>query len=56
MPIWLFTLGVQIFESNKLSVPYQNIVASLSLMIVCLGIGLLIQKYRPKIAQVRTVF
>lgn len=51
MPLWLFTLGVHIFESNKLSIPYMNILTSLFTMIFCIGVGLLIQRFRPKLAQ-----
>ncbi|RWS09247.1 ileal sodium/bile acid cotransporter-like protein [Dinothrombium tinctorium] len=51
MPFWLFTLGRTIFEGTTTKVPFQNIMSTLFSMIVCLGIGLLFQKYLPRVAQ-----
>lgn len=56
MPLWLFTLGLQIFETNHIKIPYRNILTSLITMVFCIGVGLLIQKYLPKLANVNIVF
>lgn len=53
MPLWLFTLGLQIFQTNSIKIPYSNILTSLFTLVFCVGIGLLIQRYRPKLARVR---
>ena len=52
MPLWLFTLGLQIFRSNSLTIPYRDIFSPLILLLACIGIGLAIQKVKPKLAQV----
>lgn len=53
MPLWLFTLGANIFETNYLQIPYRNILTSLFILAFCIGIGLIIQRFRPKLAKVR---
>ena len=56
MPLWLFTLGLQIFRTNSLTIPYRDIFSPLILLIACIGIGLAIQKVKPKLAQVSHCF
>lgn len=51
MPLWIFTLGRNIFDKGNLGVPYRNIATFAIGLVVPLGIGLLIQKYRPRLAQ-----
>ena len=52
MPLWLFTLGIHIFETNNMQIPYTNILTSLITLVSCIGVGLLIQKFKPKLAKV----
>ena len=52
MPLWIFTLGKVIFDRGNLAVPYSNIASLAVGLIVPLGIGLLIQKYYPRLARV----
>lgn len=52
MPFWLFTLGRVIFKSSNISIPYMNIVTMLVVLIFPIGIGLLIQRYLPRVAKV----
>lgn len=51
MPLWLFTLGRTIFDKAKLTVPYAKIASFAVALIVPLGIGLLIQRYLPRLAK-----
>ncbi len=50
MPLWLFTLGPTIFQRGDLRVPYNKIGMYAVCLIVPLGIGILIQRYCPKLA------
>ncbi|RWS28382.1 ileal sodium/bile acid cotransporter-like protein [Leptotrombidium deliense] len=52
MPIWLFTLGRSIYEGTSTNIPFRNILTTLMSMTICLGIGLLFQKYLPRVAKV----
>lgn len=52
MPFWLFTLGKVIFDSNDIPVPYQNLATYLIALIVPLGIGLLIQRFLPRVSNI----
>ncbi|XP_063706550.1 ileal sodium/bile acid cotransporter-like [Culicoides brevitarsis] len=52
MPLWLFTLGKTIFDKAKMSVPYTKIATFAIALIVPLGIGLLIQKYLPRVSRI----
>lgn len=51
MPIWIFTLGTTIFDRGDLSVPYKRIGYMAIGLIVPLTIGLLIQRYLPRLAK-----
>lgn len=51
MPIWIFTLGTTIFDRGELQVPYKRIGIMAIGLIVPLMIGLLIQRYLPRLAK-----
>lgn len=51
MPIWIFTLGTTIFDRGELLVPYKRIGIMAIGLIVPLIIGLLIQRYLPRLAK-----
>lgn len=51
MPLWIFSLGAQIFDRGQLSVPYKRIGVVAIGLIVPLIIGLLIQRYLPRLAK-----
>lgn len=50
MPLWLFTLGRQIFTSANLVVPYRNIATFAVGLVIPLGLGLVAQKKLPRFA------
>ncbi|XP_013785213.1 ileal sodium/bile acid cotransporter-like [Limulus polyphemus] len=50
MPLWIFTLGKTLFSGTS-KIPFKNIFISLISMVIPLGIGLLIQRYLPKVAK-----
>ncbi|XP_058461773.1 ileal sodium/bile acid cotransporter-like [Malaya genurostris] len=52
MPLWIFTLGRQIFDRGNLVVPYKNLATFAVGLIIPLGIGLLSQRYTPRIARI----
>lgn len=51
MPLWIFTLGTTIFDRGELRVPYFRIGIMALGLIVPLIIGLLIQRYLPRLAK-----
>jgi len=51
MPAWLFTLGSYILQRERHSHPYQNVVTSLVALTIPVGIGVLLQKFFPRIAK-----
>lgn len=51
MPLWIFTLGTTIFDKEDLPVPYKRIGTLAIGLIVPLMIGLLIQRYLPRLAK-----
>lgn len=51
MPVWIFTLGKSIFEEGEMKVPYAQIATYTYGLLIPLAIGLLIQRYCPKIAR-----
>lgn len=51
MPLWIFTLGRTIFNRDSLPVPYQRIATFAIGLIVPLFIGILIQRYLPRVAK-----
>lgn len=50
IPLWMFTLGVKIFEKANLTVPYANIMMMAVSLVVPLAIGVFIRKFKPNIA------
>lgn len=50
MPLWIFTLGREIFNRGELSVPYSQISTYAVALIVPLIIGFLMQRYMKRIA------
>ncbi|XP_054165380.1 hepatic sodium/bile acid cotransporter-like [Oppia nitens] len=52
MPLWLFTLGRNIFEGTTTTVPLHNIFGSLASMTIFLGVGLLFQRFIPRVANI----
>lgn len=52
MPIWVFTLGRSIFSRGQLVIPYARIATLAFGLLIPLCIGLLIQKYLPRLAKI----
>lgn len=52
MPMWIFALGRMIFERAKLGVPYNKIFTMAFGLLIPLAIGLLIQRYLPRVARI----
>lgn len=50
MPLWIFTLGTTLFRDGKVTLPYLNLVGSLILLTLPIGIGMLIRRYKVKLA------
>ncbi|KRT84283.1 hypothetical protein AMK59_1541, partial [Oryctes borbonicus] len=51
MPLWLFTLGKQIFDKNDIPVPYMQITTYALALVVPLFIGYLMQRYLRRTAR-----
>lgn len=51
IPLWLYLLGRKIFERANLTVPYVQVTLIAISLLVPLAIGLLIQKFLPKISK-----
>lgn len=52
MPLWLFTLGKTIFDKANLVVPYTRIAGFTVALFLPLTIGLMTQRYLPRIARI----
>jgi len=52
MPLWIFTLGRNIFERGNLGIPYERIAGFAMGLLIPLIIGLLIQRFLPRVAKV----
>lgn len=52
MPFWLFTLGRVIFDKGDIPVPYQSISTYVIALIIPLAIGLLIQRFLPRVSNI----
>lgn len=52
LPLWMYTLGRKVYSDTQTTVPVRNILTTLVSMAFFLGIGLLFQKYLPRIARV----
>jgi len=50
MPLWIFTLGTTIFDQAKLGVPFARISELAFALVVPVLIGLLLQRYAPRIS------
>uniref|UniRef100_U5ESB4 Putative sodium-bile acid cotransporter n=1 Tax=Corethrella appendiculata TaxID=1370023 RepID=U5ESB4_9DIPT len=49
MPAWIFSLGKNVFDRANLVVPYRQIGTFAIGLVIPLGIGILIQKYCPRV-------
>lgn len=54
MPLWIFTLGKEIFDRVDLAVPYTQILTYVIALIIPLAIGYLMQRYTKRVAQFMT--
>lgn len=54
MPLWLFTLGKTIFDKGNLRVPYERLTTYVIGMLIPLAIGLMIQRFLPRVARFLT--
>lgn len=52
MPLWIFTLGRVIFEQAELAVPYSNLAQYVAALVIPLAVGLLIQRYLPRVCRI----
>lgn len=52
MPLWIFTLGRVIFDQAELAVPYSNLAQYVAALIIPLAVGLLIQRYLPRVCRI----
>jgi len=50
MPFWLYTLGKEFYTEYDLSIPYIDILVTLSVILVPLSVGLFIKNKFPKMA------
>lgn len=50
-PLWIFTLGKTIFDRANMEVPYGQIASSVFSLIIPLVVGLLIQRYCPRVSR-----
>lgn len=50
LPLWLYTLGTQFSDSGELSIPFEMVAVSLSILIIPLLVGLFFRQKLPKIA------
>lgn len=51
MPLWIFTLGKNIFDKANMGVPYTRITSMAAGLLIPLAVGLLIQRFMPKTAK-----
>lgn len=51
IPLWLFLLGKNIFDRANLGVPYVQVTLIAISLLIPLAIGLLIQKFMPKLSK-----
>ena len=52
LPLWMFALGKQIYSGTTTTIPFRNILTTMISMTLCLGIGLLFQRFLPRVARV----
>ncbi|XP_015605099.1 P3 protein [Cephus cinctus] len=51
MPLWIFTLGAQIFSRGNLVIPYSRVAMFAFALVVPLAIGFFIQKKLPRVCR-----
>ena len=51
MPLWIFTLGHQIFSQGNIPVPYMRVLEVAMALVVPVFIGWLIQRFLPKVSK-----
>lgn len=51
MPLWIFTLGREIFDRGDLTVPYTQILTYVLALLIPLAVGFLMQRYLPRFAE-----
>ncbi|XP_067943391.1 sodium-dependent organic anion transporter-like [Watersipora subatra] len=52
LPVWMYTLGQYILKDSGISLPFIGIVQTLALLVVPLTIGVLINRFLPKVAKI----
>lgn len=52
MPLWIFTLGKVIFDRGDIPIPYETLMTYVIALVVPLAIGLLIQRFLPRVARI----
>ncbi|XP_013099094.1 P3 protein isoform X2 [Stomoxys calcitrans] len=52
IPLWIFTLGHLIFARGHMTIPYANIATFAVALVVPLTIGVIIQKYSPRMTRI----
>lgn len=52
MPLWIFTLGKVIFDRGSLEIPYSNLATYVVALIIPLAVGLLIQRFLPRVRNI----
>ncbi|XP_076370869.1 hepatic sodium/bile acid cotransporter-like isoform X2 [Tachypleus tridentatus] len=48
IPLWMSTLGSQMMPLGELSIPFEKLVTSLIGLTIPIGIGILIQRFKPR--------
>ncbi|XP_013785663.1 uncharacterized protein LOC106469698 [Limulus polyphemus] len=48
IPLWMSTLGSQMLPLGELSIPFEKLVTSLIGLTIPIGIGILIQRFKPR--------
>ncbi|CAG2119463.1 unnamed protein product, partial [Medioppia subpectinata] len=51
MPLWLFTLGGNLFSAGNIRIPYLNLLTSLVTLTLPMFIGIVIRHYKPNWAK-----
>lgn len=55
LPLWMFTLGRQVYAKTTTAVPVRDILTTLVTMSVCLSVGLAFQRFFPRVAAVSLI-
>lgn len=51
LPLWLFTLGREIYSERDITIPFTNIITTLFALMFAICVGLVLQWKLPKVAQ-----